>query len=243
MADRSKIEWTDATWSPVTGCTKVSDGCKYCYAESIAKRFWKDRKFSDVRIHPERLEQPLHWEKPRMVFVCSMGDLFHDDVPYTDLDSVFNVIAEAKQHTFQILTKRPETMYNYLGNQLIPANCWLGVSAENQATYDQRLPILLRMHSTIRFVSMEPLLDHVDMMLDFHRENQVDWVIVGCESGPKRRPMRWDWVRSIQDQCVAENVPLFIKQGEINCKLVKMPELDGKVWDQYPSPHTVTQRR
>ncbi len=170
----SKIEWTDATWNPVTGCTKVSQGCKHCYAEALAKRFWGDRKFTDIRLHHDRLEQPLRWRKPRMVFVNSMSDLFHEDVPEHFIRAVFTIMARARQHTFQVLTKRPERMRNVIltwrasgltlregyTDHPLP-NVWLGVSAEDQETASARVPALLDTPAAIRFVSYEPALGAV----------------------------------------------------------------------------------
>lgn len=177
MSDRSKIEWCDTTWNPTSGCTKVSQGCKNCFAECIAKRFWGDRKFGDVQCHPERLNQPLHWRKPRRVFVDSMSDLFHEDVPFDFTLDVLDIIKNCPQHTFMILTKRPERMlelaelcetepFEYLWP--LP-NVWLGVSVENQATADERIPLLLKTPAAVRFVSCEPLLGPVDMRVKWAR--------------------------------------------------------------------------
>ena len=166
MGDKSKIEWCDATWNPVTGCTKISQGCKNCYAEGVANRFWGDRKFTDVQCHEDRLDQPLRWKRPRRIFVNSMSDLFHLDVPDEFIDKVFGVMVLAKQHTFMILTKRPERMHEVIW-RLFPTaylkNVWLGVSVENQDTADERIPLLLRTPAAVRFVSCEPLLGPVDL--------------------------------------------------------------------------------
>lgn len=212
MGDKSKIDWTDATWSPVTGCTKVSAGCKNCYAEGIARRFWGERKFTDVRCHPERLDIPLKWKKPRKIFVNSMSDLFHDGVPDTFIDSVFDICRETPQHTYQVLTKRPGRMFDYFSQVPVCRNVWLGISAENQDTYDLRHHHLLSLYPPVRFVSIEPMLDSIDLCLRYHTENQFDWVIVGGESGPGYRPMDPDWARSIRDQCRKAGVPFFMKQ-------------------------------
>lgn len=190
MGGKTKIEWTDVTWNPVTGCSKESEGCRHCYAESLARRFREDFKpwttpnaAHNVRLHPERFEQPLHWRKPRRVFVCSMGDLFHVRVPFGYIDDVFCIMAEAKQHTFQILTKRPDRMKDYIYSLLIRLhhkenapggvrtldwrwplpNVWLGVSAEDQKTFDERVPLLLQTPAAKRFVSLEPLLRPIDL--------------------------------------------------------------------------------
>ena len=169
----TKIEWADKVWNPVTGCTKVSEGCRNCYAELMASRFWKDRKFSDVKFHPERLSQPLGWKKPARVFVNSMSDLFHPDIPFEFIDEVFYIMRVAEHHTFMVLTKRPEIMLkflewqkpirwpaNWVGHQ---PNVWLGVSVEDQKTADQRIPLLLETPAAVRFVSCEPLLGPVDL--------------------------------------------------------------------------------
>ena len=224
---QTKIEWTDAVWNPVTGCTKVSEGCEHCYAERIAKRFWKGRKFGDVRIHPERLDEPEHWRKPRRVFVCSMSDLFHEKVPFTFIGRAFRKMDFCEQHIFQILTKRiyraaqfclRDNLLYCTGMSVLPQNVWLGVSCENQKWAAQRIPKLLQIPAAVRFVSFEPLLGPVDLT-DIHPVKEpyipdpvLDWVIVGGESGPGARPMDPDWARSIRDQCREAGVPFFMKQ-------------------------------
>lgn len=247
----TSIEWTDATWSPVTGCTKVSAGCKHCYAEGVAERFWGERKFTDVRCHPERLEAPLHWRKPRRVFVNSMSDLFHEDVQAEFIGRVFAVMALCPQHTFQILTKRPQRMADLFADGIVgpvrgwaeqiawertrdagsnlPANqfrlswplpnVWLGVSAEDQATADERIPLLLETPAAVRFLSCEPLLGPVDMRIaafngadSIERMEGLHWAIVGGESGPRARPCDVGWIGSIVEQCKAAGVPCFVKQ-------------------------------
>lgn len=228
----TKIEWCmnpDGTrgevWNPVTGCTKVSEGCAHCYAETIAKRFWGDRKFSDVQCHEDRLEIPLHWKKPRRIFVNSMSDLFHPDVPFDFILRVWISMAMAKDHTFMILTKRPDRM-NLFVNDWLPGtwglvtetfklldkpfkNIWLGVTAENQKAADKRIPLLLQTPAVVRFVSCEPLLSSINV-LQYIRG--IDWVIVGGESGTNARPMHIDWARSLRDQCQDAGVPFFFKQ-------------------------------
>jgi len=293
----SRIEWTDETWNPVSGCTKVSAGCKFCYAETVANRFWakqypavarmngtpvSPRTFTDVWTHPDRLAQPLGWRKPRRVFVNSMSDLFHPDVPDDFIDQVFAVMALCPQHTFQVLTKRPERMREYVsglgaspGDRIGDAcfdlemrpedsdclvaniingfawwrdmpergvpldgshplwplpNTWLGVSVENQATADVRIPFLLQTPAALRFVSVEPLLAPVNLAKipapnQCHQDalsgrnlwngrpmERLDWLIVGGESGPKARPCDVEWIRSIVQQCKAAGVPCFVKQ-------------------------------
>lgn len=228
MGDKSAIEWTDATWNPVTGCTKVSQGCKNCYAERVFPRPYPGRKFTDVQTHPDRLEQPLRWKKPRRIFVNSMSDLFHEDVPNEFIFDVFTIMARAHWHTFQVLTKRPERMAELVaepvedGEEPPPRNIWWGVSVEDQATADERIPLLQQTPAAIRFLSCEPLLGNMNIERYLVRKNVggpgeattygVDWVIAGGESGPKARPSHPDWFRSLRDQCAAAGVPYFFKQ-------------------------------
>ena len=220
------IEWTDTTWNPTTGCTKVSPGCAHCYAEDVAKRFWKGRPFEDVKFHDDRLFQPLHWRKPRRVFVNSMSDLFHEDLKTYQISDIFDVMMRAPQHTFQVLTKRHARMNMYMKDHplFVLPNVWLGVSVENQAMADARIPILLDTPAAVRFLSVEPLLSEVDLYrggfsLLRPRRSQtgkrkagVDWVIVGGESGRKARPCNVKWVLQILDQCRTATVPCFVKQ-------------------------------
>ena len=252
-------KWWDVSWNPVSGCTHSgSPGCDNCWAKQMNDRFY-DIPFSEIRFHPSRLDEPLRWRKPRRIFVCSMGDLFHDDVLTRWIDDIVLTMRCCPQHTFMILTKRPERMIEYYISResfeypfcLLP-NLWLGVSVEDQATADQRIPILLQTPAAKRFVSVEPMLSSIDLTyyLTGHEDNGVDpemkrpvgcclswtppldWVIVGSESGPRRRPCNLDWIKSLRDQCVAANVPFFCKQAIINGKLVKMPPIDGKVWGE-----------
>ena len=268
----TKIEWTDEAWNPVTGCTKVSAGCTNCYAEAMSKRLQamglqKYRNGFRVTTHPDALEQPLRWRKPRRVFVCSMGDLFHEDVPDDFINQVIDVMGYEKKtarHTFLVLTKRVDRMVNLLkGIGPRPKPEWIswrapdetpniiwGVSVEDQNTADERIPILLQAPAARRFVSVEPQLAPVDLtcitpirvdrglygqnVLD-QKYQSIDWVICGCESGPNRRPFDNDWARSLRDQCQSANVPFFFKQGrDEKNRVVHMPELDGRVWDQMP---------
>lgn len=226
----SKIEWTDETWNPVTGCTKISPGCKNCYAETIANRFWKDRKFTDVRLEEDRLTQPLHWKKPRMIFVNSMSDLFHEDVPFEFIDKVISAISQSPQHIFQILTKRPKRALEYfmLPSSDLLENVWLGVSVENQQTADERIPILLQTPAVVRWISAEPLLSEINLEHYLPlvvggkvRDSGLDWVVVGGESGTNKRPFNPDWARVIRDQCKIVNVPFFMKQID---KVKPIPE-------------------
>ncbi len=244
---KSKIEWTDEVWNPVTGCSKVSDGCKNCYAERITARFRKDHlpwtlqnAAHNVVLHPDRVEEPFHWRKPRRVFVNSMSDLFHELVPAEFIYRIFEVMASVQQHTFQILTKRAERMAQvvprineYLESKMLSTdNVWLGVSVENQAAADERIPLLLQTPAAVRFLSCEPLLGPVDLgrvtpcgyYCDEkvgHVDHQfwtpginggINWVIVGGESGPGARAMNPKWARSLRDQCVEAGVPFFFKQ-------------------------------
>lgn len=243
MVDNSKIEWTDATWNPVTGCTEVTPGCDHCYAKTFAER-WRgvpghhfERGF-DVVLRPERLDQPLRWKKPRRIFVNSMSDLFHDEIPDAFIAEVFAVMAQAEQHTFQVLTKRHGRMRallnsddflsdldRQLGGNGSPAslraevgwplpNVWLGVSVENQKWADIRIPALLHTPAAVRFLSCEPLLGPVDIIngLGDSWMTGVDWVIVGGESGRGARAMNEEWVRSLRDQCEVAGVPFLFKQ-------------------------------
>lgn len=317
MSANSKIEWTDATWNPTRGCSRVSEGCRNCYAERIAARLngtdivegkrvlrpfagfavrtpsgprWTGR----VELIPEALNLPLHWRKPRRVFVNSMSDLFHEKLPDEAIDRVFAVMALCPQHTFQALTKRAGRMRNYFmglasaasegfvespypriahcirdvpdrfksvqrGNLVLPAwplpNVWLGVSCEDQVTADERIPLLLQTPAAVRFVSLEPLLGPITLTeLQPAREVEVDslngkhgihrplqgrnqtlnWVIVGGESGPQARPMHPDWARTIRDQCIAAGVPFFFKQWGGCDKKASGRLLDGREWNEFP---------
>jgi protein gp37 len=226
MGDNTGIEWTDATWNPTTGCTKVSAGCKHCYAERDWARLvhlpsYKGRAFTDVACHEERLSQPLRWQKPRMIFVNSMSDLFHPDVPDEFVSHVFKVMRDSPQHTFQVLTKRAERMRDFLSVRYpVPLpNVWLGISVEDQSAADERIPLLLDTPAAVRWISAEPLLGSVDLwpMLIPHMNHgedrdPLDWVVVGGESGPKARPMHPNWARSLRDQCAAAGVPFLFKQ-------------------------------
>ncbi|WP_446807997.1 DUF5131 family protein [Methylomonas sp. 2BW1-5-20] len=226
MSDKTGIEWTEATWNPVTGCTKVSQGCKHCYAERDWGRMAKvpayiGRKFTDVRWHYDRLEIPSRWKKPRLIFVNSMSDLFHESVPFDFILQVFEVMIEADWHTYQILTKRPERMLEFVNwcCSEIPDFIWIGVSVEDQATADERIPLLLQTPAAVRWISAEPLLGPVDLRFTnglVHgcdaADYLLDWVVVGGESGPNARPMHPDWARSLRDQCAAAEVPFLFKQ-------------------------------
>ncbi len=228
MADKTSIEWTDATWNPVTGCTKVSPGCKYCYAERIMERFGHQR-FRDIILHPERLDQPLRWRRPRRVFVNSMSDLFHEAIPDEFVQQVFGVMIRAEWHTFQILTKRAERLAALAPRLPWPHNVWQGVSVENDQ-YTWRIPYLQRVPAAVRFLSVEPLLGPIsDLPLD-----GIHWVIVGGESGPQHRPPDPYWVRDIRKQCERAGVPFFFKQWGGRTPKSRGRLLDGRTWDEMP---------
>ena len=211
MADRSSIEWTEATWNPITGCDKVSPGCAHCYAETFAERFRGvpghpyERGF-DLQLRPERLDQPLQWTRPRVIFVNSMSDLFHEDVPEDYIRSVFDVMRRAHWHVFQVLTKRAGRLQALAPRLPWPDNVWMGVSVENQR-WTTRIDALRTVPAAVRFLSCEPLLGPLDLDLD-----GIGWVIVGGESGRRARPMRPEWARSILDQCRRAGVAFFFKQ-------------------------------
>lgn len=309
----TKIEWTDMVWNPTSGCSKVSEGCRNCYAERFARRlagrcgYPADNPFQ-VTLHPERLEEPLRWKKHRRVFVNSMGDLFHKDVDEKFIAKVFAIMDLARQHTYCILTKRPERVALLLADedfqfhvgwfqsqavrelglpepeQIGPwplRNVWVGTSVENQQVADERIPSLLEIPAVVRFVSCEPLLGPVDLgkwigdyfcsncgyrgfdvgpedesgeftcpkcesdewyftQTEWHggleqdERKPIGWVICGTESGPGRRTTNTEWIRSLRDQCVAADVPFFLKQMDAGGKLIKIPELDGRIWAQVP---------
>ncbi len=234
MAANSKIEWTEATWNPVTGCTKISPGCKHCYAERLAKRLQAMgvKKYANgfrVTLHPDVLDIPLHWRKPRMIFVNSMSDLFHDEVPLTFIQRVFGTMQRAHWHTFQVLTKRAERLAHLAPHLPWPRNVWMGVSVENER-YKYRIDLLRQVPAAVRFLSLEPLLGPLPE-LDLRG---IHWVIVGGESGPGARPMRPEWVTDIRDQCLAAGVPFFFKQWGGVHKARNGRILDGRLWNQLP---------
>ena len=256
MSTTTSIEWTEATWNPTTGCTKVSPGCAHCYIERtpafrMAGRTFK-RGVIPVQLHRDRLNQPGRWKRPRRVFVNSLSDLFHDDVPDQFLHDVYHVMEHERQHTFQILTKRPERMCAYLnwrygGGRIPSRHIWHGVSAENQHFADQRIGLLLATRSAVRFVSAEPLLEDIDLTphlygatlaapgpSGFRPGPRLDWVIVGGESGPRARPMKPDWVVSVRDQCRAASVPFFFKQWGGVRKALTGRTLQGRTYDEFP---------
>ena len=240
MSDRSAIEWTEATWNPVTGCTQISPGCANCYALRFAERFrgvpgHPYEQGFDVQMRPERLGQPLAWKRPRTIFVNSMSDLFHEDVADDFVAEVFDVMRRAHWHTFQVLTKRPERAAALAPRLPWPDNVWLGVSVENQR-WTTRIDALREIGARVRFLSCEPLLGPLALDLA-----GIHWVIVGGESGPGARPMRPEWARAVREQCVDAGVPFFFKQwGAHDASGVRMSKkaagrvLDGRTWDGAP---------
>jgi protein gp37 len=228
------IEWTEATWNPVTGCSKMSPGCLNCYAERMARRLQAMglpayRDGFDVRVHDETLELPVTWAKPRMVFVNSMSDLFHERVPFAFIQRVFEVMERTPRHTYQVLTKRTDRLVAVAPMLPWPRNVWMGVTVEDNERL-LRVKRLREVPSAVRFLSVEPLLGPLpDLDLD-----GVDWVIVGGESGPGARPMRRDWVLSIRDSCIERAVPFFFKQWGGVRKKATGRELENRTWNQMP---------
>jgi protein gp37 len=247
MPTRSNIEWTEQTWNPTVGCTKVSPGCKHCYAETMAKRLQAmgahgyENGFR-LTLMPERLAEPLERRKPTVYFVNSMSDLFHEKVPFEYIRRVFDVMARAPQHTFQVLTKRAERMAAFCRDIGIPANVWLGVSVENRKYGVPRIDILRNIEVGVRFLSVEPLLEDLGQ-IDL---NDIHWVIVGGESGRKARPMKSKWVDGIKCQCDAAEVAFFFKQwgawgadGQKRSKSANGRRFQGRVWDGMPAGVTL----
>jgi protein gp37 len=264
MSDKSAIEWTDATWNPVTGCTKVSPGCAHCYAERFAERFrgvpgHPFEQGFDIKLWPERLTLPLKWKEPRRIFVNSMSDLFHESIPDDFIEKIFEVMTEANQHVFQVLTKRAERMAAWTrakfssrdastrlprrgqknGHHPWPAHIWLGVSVENQR-FTSRIRYLKQTPALIKFLSVEPLLGPVK--LESSMLEDIHWVIVGGESGPQARPVKPEWVSKIREQCQKQQVSFFFKQwgaydpsGKRVGKRVAGRVLDGRTWDEMPT--------
>ena len=234
MAHGSDIEWTESTWNPVTGCTKVSDGCKYCYAEVMAKRLRAMGQANyangfELTLQPHMLERPLSWKRPQTIFVNSMSDLFHEHVPEHYVRSVFDVMERAHWHRFQVLTKRARRLVELAPRLRWPANVWMGVSVEGGECVG-RIDLLRETPARIKFLSLEPLLGSVPA-LDLEG---IDWVIVGGESGRRARPVRPEWVTEIRDQCVASGVSFFFKQWGGTNKKKAGRELEGRTWDEMP---------
>jgi protein gp37 len=235
MANHSEIEWTEATWNPITGCTKISLGCKNCYAERMARRLQAAGNPNyangfDLTLHEHLLELPLHWRRPRMIFVNSMSDLFHEDVPLGFIQRVFSVMRRASWHTYQVLTKRSSRLCELSRSIDWPINVWMGVSVESDE-YTFRIDHLRQTGSHIKFLSLEPLLGPLPNM-DLE---SMDWVIVGGESGPNARPMMKEWVVEIKEQCQSAEIPFFFKQwGGVHRKR-NGRTLQGRTWDQMPA--------
>jgi protein gp37 len=252
VSDKSAIEWTEATWNPVTGCDRVSEGCDHCYAQTLAKRLkaMRNPRYQrdgnprtsgpgfGVTLHDDQLELPLRWRHPRTVFVNSMSDLFHDEVPDDFIEMVFDVMEETSRHTYQLLTKRPGRLSSWARRyrpRPLP-NVWIGTSVENQRWADLRIPKLLETPATVRFLSCEPLLGPIDLHLRSHArsESAVGWVIVGGESGPNARPMSPEWARALRDECDEADVPFFFKQWGGRTPKAGGRELEGQTWDEMP---------
>ncbi|VEN75421.1 Bacteriophage protein gp37 [Candidatus Desulfarcum epimagneticum] len=233
---RSKIEWTQSTWNPVTGCEKISEGCRNCYAERMAKRLQamgQEKYLNGFRVtcHPHVLETPLGWKKPRTVFVNSMSDLFHQDVPDDFIFDIFDVMKRAHWHNFQALTKRSERMAELSERLEIPPNVWMGVTVESESC-KSRIEDLKRVPASVRFLSMEPLLGGFQKLNLDH----IDWIIVGGESGPGCRPMREEWALNIREQCRENGVRFFFKQWGGTNKKKAGRILEGRTWDSMPVP-------
>ncbi|WP_217597869.1 DUF5131 family protein [Cohnella sp. GbtcB17] len=234
MSTSSNIEWTEATWNPVTGCTKISAGCKHCYAATMAKRLkaMGNSRYENgfnLTLHYDLIDLPLSWKKPRMIFVNSMSDLFHQDVPVEFIQKVFDTMRQASWHTFQILTKRSERLFELSTELLWPDNVWQGVSVENEkVTF--RIDHLRQVPAKTRFLSLEPLIGPLENL----RLDGIHWAIVGGESGYGARPMKEEWVLSIRDQCLANNVAFFFKQWGGVQKHRTGRTLEGRTWDEFP---------
>lgn len=243
MSGSTRIEWTEQTWNPTTGCTKISPGCKNCYAEVMARRLKAigapgyENGF-DLSLMPDRVDQPFSRKKPTVYFVNSMSDLFHADVPSDFIDNVFDTIQRTPWHTYQILTKRADRLVEYFGRKQLPSNVWLGVSVEDKKYGVPRIDELRKVDASIRFLSIEPLLEDLGE-IDL---SNIHWVIVGGESGPKARPMKEQWVENIRVQCENQNAHFFFKQwggwgadGKRRSKKVNGRHLNGRTWDAMPS--------
>lgn len=235
---KTSISWADMTWNPITGCSKVSAGCKNCYAKAVTERFGGD--FSEVMLHLDLLEQPLHWKKPRRIFVNSMSDTFHKDVPDEFIDRIYEVMLEASQHTYLVLTKRPARMQScvrrWLGYGSLPGgiltekmleNIWLGVSVEDQASADERIPVLLETPAAVRWLSVEPLLGPIDLPWEaLSGETSLRWVVIGGESGPKHRSCELAWIDDLVESCWSADVNVYVKQDSH-----RLPGQQGRIPD------------
>jgi protein gp37 len=250
---RTGIEWTEATWNPVTGCDRVSEGCDHCYALTLAKRLkaMGNPRYSrdgnprtsgpgfGVSIHRDKLQEPLGWREPRIVFVNSMSDLFHREVPADFIADVFDVMADTPRHTYQVLTKRPGRMASLLQAWIAdgfqpPGNVWLGTSVENQRWADIRVPKLLETPAAVRFLSCEPLLGPIDLSPWLESDAGLDWVIAGGESGPGARPMNAEWAVALRDACAIHQVAFFFKQWGGRTPKAGGRELDGRIHSDLP---------
>jgi protein gp37 len=234
MAEISAIEWTNATWNPVTGCTKISHGCKNCYAERMARRLYfmgqeRYRNAFRITLHQDLIEQPLRWKKPKYIFVNSMSDLFHEDVPAEFIEGIFRIMVRAKWHIFQILTKRSERLLKIADDLPWAQNIWVGVTVESQ-DYIYRIDHLKNIPAKKKFLSIEPMLSPISHL----PLKDIDWVIVGGESGPSARPLKPEWVRTIRDQCLNKGVSFFFKQWGGFKKAKAGRILDGRTWDEIP---------
>lgn len=239
MASKTKIEWTEVTWNPVTGCNKVSQGCKNCYAERMAKRLkaMRNQRYINgfnITLHHDLIDAPRKWKKPRLIFVNSMSDLFHEKIPLDFIQQVFKTMNETPQHTYQILTKRTERLKELSSHLNWSNNIWMGTSVENiEVTY--RIDDLKTVPAHIRFLSCEPLLGSLGKL----NLDDIHWVIVGGESGPRARPMKKDWVLEIRDQCEVQNVPFFFKQWGGVQKHRNGRTLDNKIYNEYPKKNVI----
>lgn len=234
MARKTNIEWTEMTWNPVTGCSKISPGCRNCYAERMANRLAamgqeRYRNGFEVTLQEDIVQIPLHWTEPRVIFVNSMSDLFHEDIPDSFIRNVFDTMVAAHWHVFQILTKRAERLAELATHLPWPRNVWMGVSVESPQ-YTFRIGHLQKIPAAVRFLSVEPLLAPIPKL----PLSGIDWVILGGESGPGSRLMKREWVREIRDRCVSKNVPFFFKQWGGVRKKQAGRTLDGREWDEMP---------
>jgi protein gp37 len=231
----SRIEWTQITWNPTTGCTKISPGCQNCYAERMSKRLYSMgiKKYEEgfcPKFHEEVLQVPLTWKKPKLIFVDSMSDLFHEKIPMDSIQKVFDLMRKASWHQFQILTKRSERLAEISPQIDWPSNVWMGVSVENQ-DYIYRINHLKNTNASIKFLSLEPLLGPLDNI----SLNEINWVIVGGESGPGARPIKNEWVINIKNKCIDNNVPFFFKQWGGISKKRNGRLLEGRIWGELPN--------
>lgn len=234
MSKNTGIEWTDQTWNPVTGCSKISPGCENCYAERFANRLkaMKNPRYKngfEVTLHHDKIDEPLTWRKPRFVFVNSMSDLFHKKVPIKFIKRVFEVIKKSNNHVFQVLTKRARRLAKIAPKLNWPENLWIGVSIENK-DYVWRIGCLKQVPASTRFISVEPLIGPVGKL----PLRNIEWVIVGGESGPNARPMKKSWVTNIRDQCINSNTPFFFKQWGGQSPKSNGRTLEGKTWNEMP---------